>query len=143
MLEQMTDVWHQIEEVLAKNEEPQVTIFPVNFIKKYNCRVRRHPKPILGKSGQRIQQFTDGYLLTEFGSRMRCRRDGCNKYISVDSTSICCSKECEALLRDYCEEVLAVLNKEKPAKDFPVYYRNSKAKDRWKKLMEAKRNEVR
>lgn len=140
MLEQMT-VWQQIEEVLQRNEDPVITIFPVNFIKKYDCR-RRQPPRIIGKCGRLVQRYVDGYLLTEKGSRMRCRRDGCNRYIRVDSDSICCSKECEVLLRDYCEEILAVLDKKKSVEEFPVYYRNSKAKDRWKKLMEAKKNEI-
>lgn len=118
-------VWDQIEEVLQRNEDPLITIFPVNFIK--NPSIVSSRRKLFGvKLNARQRYAHKGYLLNERGYRMRCRNRWCDNYVPVNSGSICCSVKCEQELREYCKEVLKVLDGKKAAKDFPLCYRSNR-----------------
>jgi hypothetical protein len=117
-MRRVKSLWDEIEEIAARGGTPVVTLpRALEIVESRRPVGRPRVHPVGAKRGH-------GYALTmPSGRPMRCRRRGCNKTLRKDAESICCSPECEFMLRDQCESFLEVLDGKVAARHLAPWHR--------------------
>ena len=111
-------LWTTIAEIAARGGRP-IVAFPraCEVIEPRRAVGRPRIHPVGAKRGHEYA------LTTPSGRPMRCRRRGCQRTLRKDAQSICCSAQCEWLLKSECLDVLDVLDGRVEARHLPPYWR--------------------
>lgn len=118
---QKSGIWAEVEHLASKGQAPQV-VLP----KGSKVVVPKQPS-----GGRRTRPLGAGpyhnfIMRSPRGQGLRCRWRCCYKRIPSKRACVTCSDQCKALLREYCETVLAIFNGEMSALDFPAHFRTQK-----------------
>lgn len=115
-----SDIWAEARQLASQGRRPVITLSPATEVREAKKPPHR-PRKVKDSN----KPFAHYPMHTPSGGRMRCRAPGCSNQIRAGVRAIVCSERCEALLREECEAILAVLNGEVEPEEFPPHLRTN------------------